>query len=73
MNLFGAVTILVVVIGTVLGAYLCDFALGNRVTQLQWLLISIAGLISGYLSLKIYKWLLRVMDERAKCKQRHTK
>lgn len=73
MNLFGAVTILVAIIGTVLGAYLCDFVLGNRVPQLLWLLISMAGLISGYLSLKIYKWLLRVIGERAICKQRHTK
>lgn len=68
MNIFGAITILVAVFGAFAGALFSAFLLRNHATNLGWLVVAIAGLASGYISLKLYFWLLRKLDNRAKKK-----
>ena len=66
MNMFGAITIIITVVGALAGAILTDLViLRNRVIPYRWLLVALAGLISGYLTLKLYRWLLRKSNERA--------
>lgn len=66
MNVFGAITVLVAVFGAFVGAFLCALVLYGHTVSATWWVISTVGVVSGYLSVRVYFWLLRRLDERAR-------
>lgn len=70
MNVFGAITILVAVFGAFGGTLISTFLLRNQSASWKWWLVVAAGLSAGYVSLKVYFWLLRKLDENAQRKRK---
>jgi len=65
INVFGALTVIVATFGALAGALFSDFIiLRDHATPLRWELNIIADLMSGYLSLRAYSWLLRRRNPR---------
>jgi hypothetical protein len=69
MNIFGAITILVAVFGAFLGGACCALLVARWSPAVAWFAVAFAALASGYLSLKVYYWCLRKLDESAKARK----
>jgi hypothetical protein len=68
MNIFGAFTVMVVITGALVGAKIAAHFLRANQFTFSWLIVCVSGLVSGYLSLKLYFEILRKLDNRSRGK-----
>lgn len=62
MKVFGAITIVVAVMGGVLGMLLADYLLRGYGELGKGMILLVVGFAFGYVSLKGYRWLLKKPD-----------
>ena len=70
MNVFGSITILVVVFGGFMGGTISALLLRDSSPFVILLGVVIAAVASGYLCLKCYVWTLRRLDQQAQARRR---
>lgn len=69
MNIFGAIKVIVVTCGALVGSKLASRCLQNYDGEIKLLLILISGFFSGLIALKFIFWLLKILDESSKKKK----
>jgi hypothetical protein len=72
MNIFGAITILVVVFGGFLGGTASAWLLRDFSPFVRYVTVVSVALVSGYLFLRAYLWALRRLDQQAQARKGKT-
>ncbi len=72
-NIFGAINVIAVLVGFLVGASLAARMLHTQSSVLQWCAILVGGCVSGYVTLRAYRRLLSELAKRSKTGPVHTK